>query len=174
VPREPALTLRIFGPEAMRRLGSALARAVPRDPDTALLIAINGELGSGKTTLVSGFLVGAGFPGPHRSPTYTLIETYESPHRCIHHLDLYRLANAAEVESLGLRDLLEPGATILVEWAERAGTLMSPHSDLTVLIEYLHGHDARVVTVSARSAAGVAAVARLRSSADTELVNVSS
>jgi len=159
----------------MRRLGAALVRVIPPGLAEPLLIAINGELGAGKTTLVSGLLAGAGCPGPHRSPTYTLIESYDSPRGRIHHLDLYRLANTAEIEAIGLRDLLEPGAVVLVEWAARAGPLLSARADLTIALDYVPDDAAaRSVSVVANSAPGALILAPLASLADAELVSVSS
>src|SRR4051812_23831678 len=84
--------------EQMRAIGAALEAALSRVVDSAVVIALRGELGAGKTTLVSGLLASAGHRGPVRSPTYTLIEPYELAQRPIYHLDLYRLVDPAEVE----------------------------------------------------------------------------
>lgn len=95
------------------------------------VVELSGDLGSGKTTLVRGFLRQCGVRGAVRSPTYTLVETYAVGSRTFVHLDLYRLSDAAELENLGLRDLADDAHTWLIEWPERgAGRLPAP--DLTV------------------------------------------
>lgn len=128
----------------MRALGSAIAHALLAVSGKALLVAIQGELGAGKTTLVGGILHAMGVTGPAKSPTYTLIEPYEVPAkgpgiRRIYHLDLYRLADPQEVDALGLRDLLTSDAALLVEWPERGAGIL-PAADLSVTILYpAHG-----------------------------------
>ncbi len=98
--------------------GQALARSLQALSGPCVL-TLSGELGAGKTTLTRGLLRALGERGAVRSPTYTLIETYALGGRQVHHLDLYRLRDAAEVEGLGLRDLLTAGALLIVEWPER-------------------------------------------------------
>jgi tRNA threonylcarbamoyladenosine biosynthesis protein TsaE len=76
-----------------------------------------------------------GVTGSIRSPTYTLIEPYELGFGTVYHLDLYRLADARELEMLALRDLLQPGSVLLVEWAEK-GRRELPSPDLTLTLRY--------------------------------------
>jgi len=100
-----------------RRLGSLL-----RAGDW---VALTGDLGSGKTTLVAGALETMR-PGAHvRSPTYVLVEVYPgSP--AIVHADLYRVGSSEEALRLGLEDLAERDAVVLVEWADRAPDVLAP------------------------------------------------
>lgn len=151
----------------MRSLGAALAGAlleVPfEDPGATIVIAIQGELGAGKTTLVGGLINALGIAGAVRSPTYTLIEPYEAHGRHIYHLDLYRLADPQEVTALGIRDLLLPDAVLLIEWPER-GVGALPDADLAVAITYSavraddpandSASELRDLTVSAGTVAG--------------------
>ena len=112
-----------------RRLGAAIR------PDIALVIHLHGELGAGKTTLVRGFLAGAGYTGRVKSPTYTLMEPYSLPAGQAVHMDLYRLADAEELEFMGLRDLADRAHWLLVEWPEKgAGHL--PPADLVCTISF--------------------------------------
>lgn len=116
---------------ATERLGAVLARTVPWSASQPLAVYLHGELGSGKTTLVRGLLRELGVAGTVRSPSFTLLETYECNGHAVLHVDLYRLAAHAEVASLGLRDEARPGVLLLVEWPERAGNSL-PAADLQV------------------------------------------
>lgn len=98
-------------------------------------VTLAGQLGAGKTTLVRGALRALGYDGVVKSPTYTLMEEYPLARRRVFHLDLYRLADAEELEYLGLRDALVEGPLIFVEWPDRGGGAL-PEVDLTVQIEY--------------------------------------
>ena len=122
--------------EAMQALGASLARALPSR--TSAVFHLCGDLGAGKTTLVRGFLAALGNTGRVKSPTYTLVETYELGHRTAHHLDLYRLKVPEEAEGLGLRDLIAPGSgeIVLIEWPEK-GTGHLPAPDLIVRLSHM-------------------------------------
>jgi tRNA threonylcarbamoyladenosine biosynthesis protein TsaE len=112
-------------------LGQLLARLCP--PGCTIHLA--GDLGAGKTTLVRGFLRGRGHQGAVPSPTYTLVEPYALADGAVYHLDLYRLGDPEELDYLGLRDLLDGSAILLIEWPERgAGWLPAP--DLLIRIEH--------------------------------------
>ena len=100
----------------MRQLGADLIAAC----ESGGIIALRGNLGSGKTTLVRGALESLGVSSGVRSPTYTLIEYYEFNQLCIAHLDLYRLADGEELEYLGYRDYLNSATVCFIEWPERA------------------------------------------------------
>lgn len=138
----------------MRATGRALSDAVRATTGSPLVITLQGELGAGKTTLVSGVLGALGITGPVRSPTYTLIEPYEAAGLRIYHLDLYRLIDAQEVEALGVRDLLDANAVLLIEWPER-GEGALPSADLAIAISYSSaGAEGRELGWVANSAAG--------------------
>ena len=121
---------------AMSAFGAELA-AWLRPPK---VVYLHGPLGAGKTTLVRAVLRALGHDGPVRSPTYTLVETYLLGHCEVHHLDLYRIADADELEFLGLRDLASERALWLVEWPERgADDLPRPDVELTIAFADQHG-----------------------------------
>lgn len=113
--------------EETEALGARLLGGPPR-ADAPLVVELSGELGTGKSTFARGVLRALGVTGPIKSPSYTLLETYELPSVTAVHLDLYRLNDPEELEHLGLADHHRPGFLWLVEWPERgAGRL--PRAD---------------------------------------------
>ena len=109
------------------------------------IIYLEGELGAGKTTFVRGFLRGLGHQGGVTSPTYTLIEPYSFESFSVYHLDLYRLESAEELETLGLRDMINDESILLVEWPDR-GLGVLPPATVSVSIQY--AADARNVAIT--------------------------
>ena len=109
-------TFRTGSEEETIALGEKLARELPRQ-GTVLLI---GNLGAGKTALAKGIVKGLGAADPEQvsSPTFTLIHEY-GHERKVYHVDLYRLDHAAEASALGLEELFDRDAVVLVEWGER-------------------------------------------------------
>lgn len=110
---------------ATAQLGAALARALPDIRRRNWLVGLSGELGSGKTTLARALLRALGVQGAVRSPTFTLVEPYETSQGWVHHLDLFRLEPApASLEGIGFRELRALPGLVLVEWPERAGAAL--------------------------------------------------
>lgn len=142
-------------PEEQEAWGARLAALL----DSGCIIYLEGELGAGKTTLVRGFLRGMGYSGTVKSPTYTLLEPYETDKMPCFHFDLYRLSDPEELEYLGVRDLLDRESVILVEWPER-GQGFLPASDLTIRIEYSDG--GRNLEFIPHGSVGEAVIERLR------------
>ena len=120
------LTFDLPDPAATDELGRALARAFPGASDGCRVVYLEGEIGAGKSSLVRAFLRACGVRGPVRSPTYTLVEIHPAGGTTFVHVDLYRLRDGAEIEGLGLRESLEPGRTLLIEWPERLGEALPP------------------------------------------------
>ena len=124
-------------------LGHLLRQAVLRDRIPAI-VALDGPLGSGKTCFVQGLARGLGAERAVRSPTFTLI--HEHPGDVpLYHVDLYRLA-AADVEGLGLEEVMDfPGVTA-IEWPERAADAL-PREHLRVELQFGEGASERCLRV---------------------------
>ena len=126
----PAFSMSLADETATEQLGATLAaRLHPGD-----VVGLQGELGSGKTTLARAILrAAAGDPDlivP--SPTFTLVEIYETPQGTFWHFGLYRLEAPEQVFELGWEDALAEGI-VLIEWPERLGELLPKH--LSVILE---------------------------------------
>ena len=120
---------------ATERVGSVLA-ALVRGGD---VVALVGDLGAGKTTLVTGLVAALG-GGAAASPTFALVNEYRSGRLVVWHADLYRLERESELEEVGLDDVLgNPGGVALVEWADRFDVMPRDH----LRIELAHGETTR-------------------------------
>lgn len=122
------VSLVLADPEATEAFGRALAESLPAAPMVAYL---HGELGAGKSSLARALLRGLGVTGAIRSPTYTLVEPYETDSGVVLHLDLYRLGSAEEMEFLALDEYLGHTRLWLIEWPER-GTGVLPPADVNL------------------------------------------
>ena len=114
---------------ATERLGASLAGRLKRGD----VVGLRGPLGSGKTTLARAILrSAAGDPAlVVPSPTFTLVETYETPRGAYWHFDLYRLEHPEQVFELGWEEALA-GGILLIEWPERLGRLLPRHLGVTL------------------------------------------
>jgi len=148
-------TIELEGESLQESMGGYLARHCP----PPCIIYLKGDLGTGKTTLVRGFLRALGYAGRVKSPTYTLLEPYELEDLACYHFDLYRLADPEELEFLGIQDLLDERAILLVEWPEQGQGVLPP-ADLEILLE--HRGPARRLSFIGESASGVSIVRQLQ------------
>ena len=118
------------------------------------IVLLRGGLGAGKTTLVKGIAAGLGVAEPEEvtSPTFTLIHEYAG-HSVEHanlgatillyHLDLYRIENQRQLDTLGIEELMTPQSVLLIEWGEKFPSIIA-RCDGEIVIETLHGDDRRI------------------------------
>lgn len=135
------ITLSLTNAEVTRSLGITLGQSL----SAGSVILLEGDLGSGKTTLVQGIGEGLGITEPIVSPTFTLINEYTEGRLPLYHLDLYRL-QPKEVTALNLESYWEgvefPLGIVAIEWAERLE--YKPPSYLQVYLKYLGDRDRQV------------------------------
>ena len=106
-----------------------LGRSLARGLKGGELILLDGELGLGKTVLTRGIAAGLGVaPEDVSSPSFTLIQEYKGGRTTLFHVDLYRLDEPAEFESLGFEEVLSGGGVVVVEWGEKLPLYLRKHA----------------------------------------------
>ncbi|HMP80536.1 MAG TPA: tRNA (adenosine(37)-N6)-threonylcarbamoyltransferase complex ATPase subunit type 1 TsaE [Pirellulaceae bacterium] len=121
-----------------RRLGESLR---PRD-----IVILSGTLGAGKTVLSQGIAAGMGIDQPVTSSTFVLATPYLGTRGPLWHLDAYRIEDISEVDDLGIDELVDNGACVVIEWGERIETAL-PYVSIRVEIE-LTGEFDRSITIT--------------------------
>lgn len=112
-----------------------------------LIVALTGELGSGKTAFVQGFAKGLGIKGKIISPTFVLIRQHLIPKskKILYHIDFYRLEGFKSLKELGLEEILSNhNALVLIEWAEKAEDIL-PKNTLWIKFENLGGNKRKII-----------------------------
>lgn len=123
----------------------AVGRALAGLLGPGAVVALDGDLASGKTTFVKGMATHFAEGDPVHSPTFTLVNEYGREPR-LYHLDLYRLGGPAEVAELGYEDILDAGGISVVEWAGRAAGLL-PKLRVDVAFDHAGG-DTRSIVIT--------------------------
>lgn len=134
------------------RSGSAgqtagIARVLARGLRAGDVLALDGELGAGKTVMVAALAYALGHDGPVRSPTFTIINVYSDISLC--HVDAYRLGGPDELVGAGVEEYLDGGWICAVEWAGRVRAAL-PERALDVEIRFGERDDDRLISVAPR------------------------
>lgn len=139
--RVPEPEVRLTGSEPeTERAGEELGRRL----DRGKVILLYGDLGAGKTAFVRGLARGLGIVADEvASPTFTIVQEHAGPRAILYHVDLYRL-EPAEIDDLGLDDLIAADDVVAIEWADRWGH--RPEDAIEVHLEHA-GDDRRRITV---------------------------
>lgn len=119
---------------------------------TSVVLYLNGDLGAGKTTFVQRILANLGYSGKVKSPTYTYVESYQINSVTLHHFDLYRITDPAELEFLGLDDYISEDATLIFEWPS-LGAGQIPLADVQVRIDMIE--ESRLMSIESCSEKGI-------------------
>lgn len=134
--------------EETKRLGQKIATdLVKKLDDKPIVVALEGELGAGKTTFSQGFASGLGIKSRIISPTFILMRRYEGK-KDFYHVDLYRLVENVEreVENLGLKDVWnDPKNIVLIEWADKIKNIL-PKGTIRIKFEE-EGENSRKITI---------------------------
>jgi len=121
------------------------------DLSAPLVIWLEGDLGAGKTTFARGLIHALGYGGRVKSPTYGLLEHYQIGELQVLHMDLYRISDPAEIEFLGVDDLLDGRTILLIEWPDRGGEWL-PRPDFILSFSYMEpGRSLRVSACTPRA-----------------------
>lgn len=140
---------------ALAEWAQQLAKQLPQQAHIHLL----GDLGAGKTTLTRYLLQALGHSGPVKSPTFTLVESYDLDQHRVFHFDLYRLSDPEELHFIGIEDYLSEPALCLIEWADKAQDLL-PKPDLMIRL-VVKSATSRDLTLTAGSETGHAIAANI-------------
>lgn len=112
-----------------------LAESMARHLRPGMNLYLKGDLGAGKTTFVRCLLRGLGYKDKVKSPTYTLVESYNFDKFIIYHFDLYRFKGEHEWEEAGFREYFNKSSICLVEWPEKAGHIL-PKPDISIELSH--------------------------------------
>jgi tRNA threonylcarbamoyladenosine biosynthesis protein TsaE len=134
-------TFQTSSEEEMIALGEHIASLLPR----RAVVFLCGDLGAGKTTLTKGIAKGLGAADPDEvsSPTFTLIHEYGSPAR-VYHIDLYRIETERQLASLGLDELFDREAVVVIEWPEKFARWLPGEA---IVIRIASAGDGRTITL---------------------------
>lgn len=122
----------------------AVAEALAKEISGGV-IALNGDLGAGKTCFTAGLARGLGFMGDVNSPTFAIVNEYKGGKKDIYHFDMYRIDGWEDLYTTGYFEYLESGGVLVIEWSENIASALPEHY-LNVVIEYM-GESDRKITV---------------------------
>jgi len=128
---------------------AAIGRQLAEDIGVGSVLALKGDLGSGKTALVKGLVAGLGSRADVTSPTFTIVHEYQGGRMPVYHFDFFRLENRESVERLGWDDYFFGGGLSVIEWADRFPELI-PQQARWILFE-IKSENQRTIIVQGRA-----------------------
>lgn len=138
------MTVESFGPQDTYELGEKLGKRAER----GTVICLDGDLGVGKTIFTQGFAKGLGIDEPVNSPTFTIVQQYDSGRLPLYHFDVYRIGDISEMDEVGYEDCFYGDGVSLIEWSNLIEEIL-PDKVISVKIEkdLKKGFDYRKITV---------------------------
>lgn len=126
-----------------------LGRQIGEEAEPGQVYALLGDLGVGKTVLIQGVAKGFGIDEPVNSPTFTIVQVYESGRLPFYHFDVYRIGDIEEMDEIGYEDYFYGNGVCFVEWANLVEEIM-PKETIKITIEkdLTKGFDYRRITIS--------------------------
>ena len=126
----------------------ALGRQIGQQAEAGEIYTLIGDLGVGKTVLTQGVAAGLGIEEPVNSPTFTIVQIYESGRLPFYHFDVYRIGDIEEMEEIGYEDYFFGGGVCMIEWAERISELIPAGARrITIEKDLEKGFDYRRISI---------------------------
>lgn len=115
-----------------------------RQINPPLVVTLDGDLGTGKTTLARAICAGYGVHEDVTSPTFAIVHVYDAPKSPVYHIDLFRIERPRDLQNIGWDDIVQSDALLLIEWPERAGELL-PQNHVPLELRHVEGDPTRRV-----------------------------
>lgn len=133
----------------------ARASLLARGLISPAILTFSGDLGAGKTAFIRSMLRVLGVTSTIKSPTFSVVESYQISDYFVHHFDLYRICDDMELEAIGVRDYFGSDAVCCIEWPERVPHLLA-QADVNFIFEMDANHEGRILRATAASERGKA------------------
>lgn len=152
-------------PEELKKIANLFAKEIAQtifNKKTALVLALSGDLGAGKTTFAQGFLRGLGVRGKITSPTFILMQRFSIPSRIndkrlkindfrdAYHIDCYRIKNLNELKILNLKKIFSEPNIVIIEWAEKIKKLLPKKNIFWMKLFHGKNQNERFIKISAQ------------------------
>ena len=132
-----------------------LGRSIGERIESGSIIALDGDLGAGKTLFTQGLAAGLGITEPVNSPTFTILQIYDSGRIPLYHFDVYRIDDPYEMEEVGFDDYIFGNGVSVIEWPERIAELMEqipdPYTEIRITRDDAHGFDYRRIEITEKA-----------------------
>lgn len=127
----------------------AVGRQLGEQAKAGQIVTLEGDLGAGKTVFTQGFAAGLSIAEPVNSPTFTIVQVYDTGRLPLYHFDVYRIGDPAEMDEIGYEDYFFGDGVCLIEWAGLIAELIPPGAiGVTIQKEPVRGADYRRITVT--------------------------